>query len=126
MLRYQGSFSFSKFSSLEIFLLKFEKSCCDNIEITLGKTFKLKCDINFFEITLPPHRCLHGNFPIIFGGCSLYSFVVMIFILFIVINLFEEINLRSSLSGNVLEKMYSLYILKTPRKTNVLTLTFFS
>ena len=54
------------------------------------KTFKLKCDINFFEITLHPHRCLLENFPFIFGGCSWYSFgVMMIFILFIVINLFQ-------------------------------------
>ena len=99
-----------------------KRSCCDNIEITLGDTFRWKCDINFFEIILSPHRCLFGNLSFIFGGCSWYSFlVIMIFTFFIVISLFQEINLRRILPGDVLEKMYSLYIWKTPRKTNVLS-----
>ena len=66
------------------FCWSFNKSCWDNVETTLGKTFMWKCDINFFEITLLPHRCLLGNFSFIFGGCSWYSFVAMIiFIRFI-------------------------------------------
>ena len=43
---------------------------CDNIQTMLGKTIMSKCNIPFFEITLPPHSCLFGNFAIIFGGCS--------------------------------------------------------
>ena len=114
------------FRPWRFFCWSLKKDCCDNIEITLEKTSKSKCDINFFEISLPLHRCLLGKFSFIFGGCSWYSFVVMmIFTLFIAINLLQYINLRSSLSGNVLEKMYSLYIRKTPRKTNVLNLNFF-
>ena len=114
------------FRSWRFFCWSLKKSCCDNIEITLGKTFKLKSDINFFEITLLPHRCHLGNFSFIFGGCSWYSFVVMmIFTLRIVINLLQYINLRSNLPGDILEKMYSLYIWKTPRKTKVLSLNFF-
>ena len=38
---------------------------CDNIQTTLGKTFMSKCDINYFEITLPPHSCLLVNLSII-------------------------------------------------------------
>ena len=104
------------FRPWRFFCWSLKKNCRDNIEITLGKTFRLKCDINFFEITLPPHRSLLGNLSFVFGGCSWYSFIViMIFTLFIIINL------RSILPGDVLEKMYSLYIRKTPRKTNVLS-----
>ena len=71
-----------------------KKSFCDNIKTTLGKTFMWKSDINFFEITIPPYqaprRCLLGNLPFIFWGCSWYLFVVMmIFICFIVIDLFQ-------------------------------------
>ena len=36
-----------------------------------------KCDINYFEITLPRHSCLLANLSIIVEDCSWYSFVVM-------------------------------------------------
>ena len=89
---------------------------CDNVQTTFGKTFRSKCDLNFFEITLSPHSCLLGNYSFIFGGCSWYSFaVMMIFIL--CIDLFQQINLRSSLPGYFLEKKYSRYIGGSPRKT---------
>ena len=68
---------------------------CDNIQTTPRKTFMSKCDINFFEITLTPHSCLLGNFSIAVGVCSWYLFVVMTFIL--CIDLFQWINLRTSL-----------------------------
>ena len=57
-------------------------------------------------------------------GCSFV--VMMIFI--ICIDLFQYVNLRSSLPGDDLEKKCSLYIRGTPRKTNaiyLLSLTFF-
>ena len=74
-----------------------------------------KSDSNFFEITRPLHSCLLGNFSIFFGGCSWYSFVVIIFILYI--DLFRQISLRSSLPGYVLEKRCSFYIRGSPGKT---------
>ena len=62
----------------------YRKNFCGNIETTLGKTFMWKCDINFFEITLLPHRGLFRNLSFIFWGCFWYSFAVMIvFIRFI-------------------------------------------
>ena len=73
------------FRPWRFFCWSLRKICCNNIGITLRETFTWKCDINFFEITLHHHRCVHGNFSFVFGGCSWYSFVVMmIFILFIV------------------------------------------
>ena len=39
--------------------------------------FMSKCDINYFEITLPRHSCLLANLSIIVEDCSWYSFVVM-------------------------------------------------
>ena len=51
--------------------LKTKAVSCDNAQITLGETFISKCDINFFEITLPSHSCLHGNFFIIVRGLFL-------------------------------------------------------
>ena len=108
------------------FCWSLKKSCCDNIETTLRKIFLWKCDISFFEITLPPHRCLLGNLSFTLRGHSWCLFVVMmIFIPFIVIDLFQSINLRSILSGGVLGKKYSLYIQETPKKTKILCLTFF-
>ena len=50
---------------------------CENTQATLQKTLRSKCDINFFEIALPPHSCLLWKFAIIVGDCSWYSFVVM-------------------------------------------------
>ena len=49
----------------------------DNIQTSLAKTFMSKCDINYFEITLPRHSCLLANLSIIVEDCSWYSFVVM-------------------------------------------------
>ena len=43
---------------------------CWSLKKTLGRTFMWKCDFNFFQITLPPHSCLLGNFSFIFGGSS--------------------------------------------------------
>ena len=43
-----------------------------------GENIHLK--VWFFEVTLPRHRCLLGNFSFILGGCSWYSFaMVMMF-----------------------------------------------
>ena len=76
---------------------------CDKIQTTLGKTFMSKCDINFLEITLSPHSCLLGNYSFIFGVCSWYSFVMMMIVV-LCIDLFQQINLRSSLTRDVLKK----------------------
>ena len=78
-------FHLVNFCLWRFFCWSFKKSCRDNIETTLGKTFMWKCGINFFEITLLPHRCFLRNFSFIFWGCSWHLFVVMIiFICFIV------------------------------------------
>ena len=105
-------FHWVNFRPWKFFCSSLEKSCSDNTEIILGKTFMWKCDINIFEITLRHHKCLLGNFSFILGGCFWYSFVMMmIFTIFIVINLFQYINLRSSLPGDVQEKkLFSLYL----------------
>ena len=88
--RIKAVFHSVNFCLWRFFCWSLQKSFCDNIKITLGTTFKLKCHINSFEITLPPNRCLLENFLFIFGGCSWYSFVLMmIFTFFIVINLFQ-------------------------------------
>ena len=47
---------------------------CWSLKKALGKTFMWKCDFNFLQVTLPPHRCLIGNFSFIYGGTSWYSF----------------------------------------------------
>ena len=59
---------------------------CDNIPTTFQKTFRSKCNINFFEIAHLPHSCLLllGNFSLIIEGCSWLSFVVMLMMIFII------------------------------------------
>ena len=64
----KAAFHSVNFRPLRFFCWISKESCSDNIELTLGKTFMWKCDINFFEITFPPHRCLLGNFLFIFWG----------------------------------------------------------
>ena len=44
---------------------KTKAASCDNTQTTLGKTFMSKCDINYFEITLPPPSFLLVNLSII-------------------------------------------------------------
>ena len=78
------------------------------------------------ESVISPYSCLLGKFLFFLGGGLFLVFIVLmiIFILIIVIDLFQRNNLRSSLHGDALKK-YCLYIRKTPRKTNVLSLIFF-
>ena len=60
------------FSPWKFFCWNFKTkvASCENIKTTLQKTFRSKCDINFFEITLLPHNCLLWKFAIIVGNCS--------------------------------------------------------
>ena len=66
--------------------------------------------------------CPLGNFFIIVWGCSWYSFVVTV-IFILCIDLFQQINLRSSLPGDVLEISLSLYSGRTfpPERLKIFT-----
>ena len=127
--KYRGANN--RFLSMEIFLLKFQSKSCKLWQHPNNSWENmLECDINFFEITLPPHRCLLGDFSCCWGlfPCIHLKWWYLLIQMMIFIDLFKLINLRSSLPGYVLEKKCSLYIWGTPRKTRGIyqqSLTFF-
>ena len=54
------------FRQWRFFCGSFKKSCCDNIETTLGKTFMWKCDINFFWNRTSSSQISCWGFPVYF------------------------------------------------------------
>ena len=59
------------FCALRCFYQSLKKGCCDSIETTARKTFMWNCDIKFFEIILPPHKCLLVEYLVYFWGLFL-------------------------------------------------------